>query len=408
MRAALFAVCGLLAGGSASAADFGGLVFVQGVDRVGRLTEATPPGVDASSRSVEAALLLEGEFGGLDFRLRGEAFADTETGEIDAAAVRLKELSYGRRLSDRWAVSIGLQQRTWGAGTSYQPLGFFRSRVDLADPFDSAGRIEGLPMAVLTRIGERISFEAIVSEPFAAQDEAQRLNGRQAAVKISGDVLSGLNLALIARKRAGADPGVGLSATYVTGNVEVHGDAYFGAPDAEYGFVGFSEPAALRRSPPFALRAGAPARLRTVIGATWTPTPNWTLSLDWVHRSDAPSPRAWSAFVDGVKLHRAALSGPEGGLAFQNLIWDLAAVAAPRRDDLFFMGQRQFGRIGVNASVLLALDDGGVLANAGAIAPLPRRVTLGLAASVFRGPAESRFGLVPIDSAVRISLSRSF
>ena len=400
----------LAAPAAASAADVGGFVLVKAGATQGR--DDAPlslPGVDFDSRSLETAAVVDGHIRGLRFRLRAEAFGDPQSGWPDRSDIRLKELSYGWRLDEAWSLSIGKQQRAWGSALSAQPLGFFRSDTDLTDTLDSEGRIEGLPMVVATRLGEKVNFEAIISDPLSDSDPLKTLNNRQIAVRLSGDPAPRLNASLILRQRSGAPLGVGGSATYAAGAIELHADAFYGPPQARYVYAGFSDPTpVLHTGNPFILEKHGPASLRTVIGVTWTPTQELGFQAEWSLRGDGVTGDDWNRYLAGLDLHRAALATPRFGQGFQNLAWDLSAARAGRTDHLLAMASltRQTSSYRILTSVSLA--DGSAFTSLSAGWTLPYRINLSLGLSAFSGGARTELGVIPIKGSAYVSLSRAF
>lgn len=408
---ALVVAAGFLAAPvAASAADVGGFVLVKAGATQGR--DDAPlslPGVDFDSRALETAAVVDGHIRGLRFRLRAEAFGDPQSGWPDRSDIRLKELSYGWRLNPAWSLSIGKQQRAWGSALSAQPLGFFRFDTDLTDTLDSEGRIEGLPMVVATRLGEKLNFEAIVSDPLSNDDPLKTLNNRQVAIRLSGDPAPRLNASLILRQRSGAPLGVGGSATYAVGAVEVHVDAFYGPPQARYVYAGFSDPApVLHAGNPFMLEKSGPASLRTVVGFTWTPTQEIGFQAEWSHRGDGVSGGDWDRYLAGLDLHRATLATPRFGQGFQNLAWDLTASRTGRSDHLLVMASltRQTSSYRILSTVSLA--DGSAFTSLSAGWTLPYRVNLGLGLTAFSGGSRTELGVIPIRGSAYVSLSRAF
>ncbi|MEJ0023356.1 MAG: hypothetical protein WDN76_07905 [Alphaproteobacteria bacterium] len=320
MRNAAFLLClsaSVVSPHAAAAADDGAQVFIKGAATQSASSPLSLPGADLSTQSGEAALLLDGDRGGLRYRVRAEGFA--RSGGAPDFDVGLKELSYGRRLNDEWSVSLGKQVRSWDSGLSFQPLGFFRKGLDIADPFDSEGRVEGLPMLVVTRLGARANVEAVVSEPFS--DSLKAANERQWAVRISGDPAPTINAALILRQRQHADPGVGASASWAAGRLQVHADTFYGAAPVGISYLSLRQTPRLYTARPIIERNDRKAVLDAVLGLTWTATDYVELTAEWTHRGGGASDSDWSRLLDQIDFHRSALTGPSLSLAFANLAW---------------------------------------------------------------------------------------
>lgn len=411
MRRFLIAFClAGLAPVGAQASDFGGLVLVKGVVQEGRDAGLALPGVDFDARTIETAAVFEGSNGGLRYRLRAEAFGSAEAGWPAKSDVRLKELSYGRRINEAWSYSVGVQQRSWDSSLAYAPLGFFRARTDLSDPFDSEARQEGLPMIVVTRLGHKVNMEAIVSERLSRGTQADRLNGRQAALRISGDPLPGVNAALVVRQRAGARAGVGASATYQVGAVEIHADAFYGPAQAGYAYRGFTDLAPqFYVSDPFPLVKAGPSTLRSGVGMTWTPTDSLTIRTEWSHRDDGLSANDWARYRTAIAVHRAALAGPGFGKGFQNLAYDLTALrSVAQRDQVFVMASFEHAKITYSASRLTGMDDQSSVTNLSVGGLLAYKVNFNVGVSAFSGELGTQFGLLPIKGSAFATLGRPF
>ncbi|HWA22036.1 MAG TPA: hypothetical protein VG735_06540, partial [Caulobacterales bacterium] len=288
MRRAAFLVClgaGLLTlpAEAEETQSFGGLLLLKATG-----TEAAPsllavPGADYSTRSGEAAVLADGDAKGLRYRIRGEAFA--YSGRETEWAVKIKELAYGRRLDETWSVSIGKQVRSWDSGLAYQPLGFFRKGLDLADPFDSEGRVEGLPMLIVTRLGARVNLEGVVSAPLSGSS-ATSANERQWAVRLSGDITPSINAAWIVRQREHAPPGVGASANWARDRLQLHADAFYGPPQVRLTARSVRETPRLYTERPTLLQDQRQAVLDAVAGLTWTATDYLEINAEWIHRGE--------------------------------------------------------------------------------------------------------------------------
>lgn len=407
MRGLIFAVA-LLSASPAAAADIGALVGGKAYLPQGRDSLLALPGVDFGQETAEAFAVVDGAASGFRVRVRAEAIGAAASGWPGRASVRLKELSWSRPIGETWSLSAGKQLRSWDSGLAGQPLGFFHSGPDLLDPMDAEGRIPGLPMVVVTHLGERINAEALVSAPVGRASVLERLNRRQIALRVSGEPISGLNTALILRQREGTAPGAGFSISYGFGEVELHADGYYGAPEAAYVYAGLFDPApVLHTASPFSLRAKGPASLRTVAGLTWSLTDRVSLSAEWSHDPSRASQAEWSRYLAGVDFHRAALTGPQAGLAFGNLAWDLGG--RPGRPDQIYAGVKVGGdNLGYGISVLLVPADGSGVVNASLSWPIVRRTTLNVGLSALFGGTRSNFGVLPQKGSAQVSLTRAF
>ncbi|HEX8602751.1 MAG TPA: hypothetical protein VF774_08905, partial [Pseudoduganella sp.] len=298
---AMLLCCAVLAG-SALAADDGvhGYALASLTQTHARSTAANPDKLfDAGGGSAELALGLEGSAGGLRWRARLTLDGERGSSWPGRRGIELQELHYGWRLGERWHVSAGQQLLTWDNGLAYQPLGFFKSsRTDLRDVFDTEGRSQGLPMAVATHLGDSVTTELVASVANPGGERAGRLNARQLAVRWSGEPLPGLNTAFMLRKRDGARLGAGISASYGVDEITLRGDAYYGPAEARTFPLGLFDGIARLFTPPpaFTFDPGHAYKLRSVLGATWTPLRGVALHGEWIHHGDGLSGGAWRRY----------------------------------------------------------------------------------------------------------------
>lgn len=400
--------------GLARNVQLGGFVFAEATHREARDTPVNPGDLfDLSSDLFEAAVLVEGEAAGFTWRARADAIG---TGDDwpERTRVRLQELSYQRRIGERWSVSIGKQERSWDTGLAFRPLGFFRSRPDLRDILDREGRQEGLPLVSATYVDDRFIVEAVASDDvFGDVDDG--IEARQWAARLSGQ-LGKLDASLVVRQAAGQRPGIGGSASYAAGAVELHFDAY-GGPRARRRVhrgalesSGNGVAAELYASDPFMLvRGGHGTVLSSVIGATWAPSGKLSLGAEYIHQGSGFSTRQWSNYLDLVADHRAALDTPSRGLAIANLAYDLDVLrGAVRRDYLFLRGATSWKDFSISVSAFTGLADASALLNGTVTRKLGRKAEAVLTVSGFVGRDNAEFGLVPFGTIVSLSLRRSF
>lgn len=396
----------------------GGFAFLEATHREAKATPVNPDDLfNLSSDAFEAAALVEGDAAGFAWRVRAESFG---TGDRwpDRTRLRLQELSYQRRIGERLSVSVGKQERSWDSGLAFRPLGFFRTNPDLRDITDSEGRQEGLPLISVTYVGDQFVAEAVVSDDlFGDIDNA--IEARQWAARLSGQ-LGKLDASLVVRAAAGQRPGVGGSATYAEGAVEVHVDAYVGPSRrrrTHRGLIGTGGqdvadrlPAEPGASDPFVLDPGGRGSvLNGVVGVTWAPSSDLSLSAEYIHQDSGFSGRRWSAYLDLVASHRAALDTPAGGLAIANLAYDLGVLSGSvRRDYLFVLGRGSWKGIGMSASAFAGLADGSASLTASMSGKLSEHASAALTVTRLVGDRGSEFGLVPFGTIVSLSLRRSF
>jgi hypothetical protein len=384
--------------------NIGGLALLKATGTEAASSLLSLPGADYSTRSGEAAILADGDAKGVRYRIRGEAFA--YSGRETEWAVKIKELAYGRRLNEAWSVSIGKQVRSWDSGLAYQPLGFFRKGLDLADPFDSEGRVEGLPMLVVTRLGSRANLEGVVSAPLSGSS-ATSANERQWAVRLSGDITPSINAAWIVRQRDHAAPGVGASANWARDRLQLHADVFYGPPPVRLTSRSLHETPRLYTERPTLLQDQRKAVLDAVAGLTWTATDYFEIDAEWIHRGEGAAKTEWLSFLDQVDYHRGALSGAQAPLALANLAWDLSSIPA-RRDHLFVMMRLPIGRATYSLSSFFTVADASSIINARASWLLTHHTSVNLGVTAYTGANRSEFGLLPLRGAAFVSLSQPF
>jgi hypothetical protein len=120
----------------------------------------------------------------------------------------LQELNRVFQVNENLNLSIG--KRLYSLDQSYigQPLGFFQKQVDLSDPTDSAGRSEGLPMAVLSWADEKTSLTAVYSNDFKSDQDGFNRGLRQWLLRY-GYEMPNASISLVVRDATGESIGYG-------------------------------------------------------------------------------------------------------------------------------------------------------------------------------------------------------
>ena len=406
-KAALLFCLAAFVPASQAAAQTGGFVLVREAVSDGNDAASTGNGViDTSDAASEAAILLEGREGGLEWRVRGQVTGSTSDFPEDAK-IRLTALSYGQNLTERVYASIGKQQQLWGAGLSYQPLGFFRTQTNLRDPTDAEGRAEGLPMIYLSRLGDPLTLEAIYADELRGRVDGQKT--RQWAVRTSGQA-GRLDASAIMRQRFGNKVGFGGSGTFAVTVFNIYGDFYYGPPERRRRVDDRIVQPIADFSDALPLQNGMSRRASYVVGVTYTPTSRLAFTSELVRRGEGLNSRQWNAFVAGLEDSASSLDGRDAPAAFAFLGNGLQLLSdGPARRDYFFQRASWTGRTttaGLNAT--FGLDDGGVaLTGSFGWSISPR---FGLTASVtgFFGSNQSEYGLSPVKTVASLSLRRSF
>jgi len=403
--------CGLLVVGLAIAApshaQSGGFVLVRGVAVEGARVASTGFGaIDTSRTTLEEALFLEGHRSGLDWRLRAQA-----TGKAKdfpgSASIRINTLSYGRGITEAIYLSVGKQQRLWGAGVAYQPLGFFRTQTNLRDPTDAEGRGEGLPMIHVTRLGETLTLEGVLSDDLRRQRRGEPPL-RQWAVRASGQI-GKIDGSVILRQRLGSPMGIGASATWAGEAVSSYGDFYVGPPERRRAAGGDAAIAPEVGMPVFSRRAQA-RQVSSAIGVTFTPAAQLSLTAEWQHKGEGLSDADWREVVAGLRDAAAGLRTPDAAAAYLQLARTLPLLSSSgaRRDYLF--GRAAFaGRlVSLGLNTTLGVADGSAAITLTCGYSLAPRLNVSIAGTRFVGGPASEFGLSPVRSVVSLALRRSF
>lgn len=381
-----------------------------------RATAANPDNLfDTGSGAGELALGLEGAVGGVRWRARLTLDGERNDGWPAGRNLRLQELHYGWRWGERWHFSAGQQLLSWDSGLSFQPLGFFKSsQTDLRDVFDTEGRSQGLPMLVATRLGDTVTTDLVASTANPGNDRVERSNARQLAVRWSAELTPGLNAALMLRKRDGARVGAGVSSSYGVDEVTLRADAYYGPAEARRFPAGLLDGPARLYLPPLAFSddPGHAYRLRSVIGATWTPRRALALYGEWVHHGDGLSGGQWKLYQQQLALHGAALNGPYHGAAVGNLGTDLSllgsAPAGVRRDYVYLRAELGQGDATWYLSTFAGVADGSAVTTLSKSWQLRDHLTLKADLSAFTGSAGSEFGLTPYRYQAHLVLLQTF
>jgi hypothetical protein len=392
----------------------GGFVFVQATHRDARDSLVNPDDLfRLSSDQLETAVLVEGDVKGLSWRLRGEAIGDLADWP-QRTKIRIQELAYQRKHGERWSFSIGKQERSWDSGLAFRPLGFFRTRPDIRDPTDREGRQQGLPLVSATYIGDHITAEIVASDDVLGGLDDE-IEARQWAARISGQV-GKLDASLVVRQAAGQRPGIGTSLTYAVGSIELHGDAYVGPRSRmrrHRGLLGSDaeQPHGdLYLSDPFFIDRGRRSTiLNSVVGITWAPLESLAVTAEYIHQGGGFSDKRWSAYLDLIATHRAALDTRFRGLAIANLAYDLNVLRGMvRRDYVYIRAAGAWQGFNVSGSAFAGLADGGAVLTATLSHKLGAKVEAQLSVTTFAGRSRSEFGLVPFGTVARFSLRRPF
>ena len=388
-------------------AQIGGFVLARGGMTEGSKAASTGYGaIDTSGTSSEFALFVEGKLEGFEWRVRAQVAGRTEDFP-GKPGVRINSLSYRHKLTDRLQVSVGKQQRVWGSGLSYQPIGFFRTETDLRDPTDSEGRAEGLPLVEATWLGDLLTTEVVYSDDLASVGD-RRL--RQWAVR-TGAQIGKIDASVLARGRRGAPAGLGASANWASNAWVAYGDAFYGP--LERGRLDADRPlsivAGVEHPSGTLPKEERARRVNAVVGLTFTPSAPWALSAEWQHRGNGLTAHRWRGLVDTVTAAAERLRTSDAGAAYRDILLYLPLLSggAARRDYVF--GRVAFSKSLFSAALngTVGVADGSAIITATSSYALSPLLTVSLAATRFMGNDREEFGLSPVSQIVSVSLRRS-
>ncbi|MET3135150.1 hypothetical protein AAKU55_005453 [Oxalobacteraceae bacterium GrIS 1.11] len=179
-----------------------------------------------ASGQIDFAALLEGETGGVSWRLRAEAARPS--GRATASSAVVQELNRVFQVGENSTLSLG--KRIYSMDQSYvnQPLGFFQKRTDLADPTDSLGNSEGLPMVLLSWVGKSASAAALYSKDVESGADGYNRGVEQSLLKF-GYEFERVSTALIVRRASGESTGWGATVSGAAGEALSYYGSYYAA-----------------------------------------------------------------------------------------------------------------------------------------------------------------------------------
>jgi hypothetical protein len=176
--------------------------------------------------------LAEGRIKDVSWRLRGELERTEAPGHQSHASLRLQELNRVFDLGAGTTLSVGKRIYSIDQAYANQPLGFFQTRTDLADPTDSLAMSEGLPMAVLSWVGQRASIAALYSKDKSSHADGLNRGIEQSVLKF-GYEFDGVSSAVILRRAGGESNGVGATVSATAGAAWSYYGSYYQARGTE-------------------------------------------------------------------------------------------------------------------------------------------------------------------------------
>lgn len=390
---------------AALADTIGGFVFVKEVSARAHASALNPGGMFASNYVGEDFVgMLSGSWHKIAFRFRGEMVANYP-GHSNKASIQ--ELYYPFPISDRWTVTVGKQVRSWDTGLSYQPLGFFRTQLEITDPFDEESRISGLPLVAVTYLGDTWNLEAVASGRTGSTRLARAV-GLQWAVRLSRDFANGLNTAAVLRQHEGAPPGVGFSLSYGVGALELHADTYFRSP-ANLNDTALSDPnPQFFVDNPVSVRLGGPYRISSAIGFTWTPEVAISVYGEWDHKGEGLSAQQWHRYQSLIAFHTAGFG--KSPLAFVNFAEDalILGTNGSRRDYSFLMISYTSGLDTTSLSTYVDMADGSAISTLSVEVPVYQNWQIVARLTAVSGSKASDFGAIPYREFGSLRLTYSF
>lgn len=366
-----------------------------------------------AERSSSLALLLEGAYRGTTFRMRTQVSGTPGAPSGPKKKLVLQELARSFQLDDNVTLSIG--KRLFSLDQSYvgQPLGFFQKQVDLTDPMDSAGRAEGLPMAVLSWANESASLTGIYSNDFGAAPDGFNRGIRQWLVRY-GHELPNASVSVVVRRASGESLGFGgtFSSTLAP-YASVYGSFYTakGTPRPTLAQSAVerprivADPSAL--AGPFRSGDGI-AYPRAAAGVIFTPRDLPKLQLEYIYDRRGQSDEQFGK-TTGLLRHLDGQPGP-GALVNANkaVVASLLQRRGARRHYLSLNADHAIDAFSASVGVYVGLADGSGTAYASSGYLIGKRTSISLSAVKTYGRPETEFALSPVASVYSARLKYSF
>ncbi len=356
-----------------------------------------------SSRADTFGVVARGEIAKITWRasIRAQVKQDSSKTSSD---FRLNELNRVFTLGEYCSSSVGKRVLFWDVGYLRQPVGFFQTLPVLNDLNDIEGRVEGVPLLLLScDAGQNWSVSAVVS---GAQDsqrnspQATRVP-RQAALRISGQH-DNLAFAAILRHADGQRSGLGATMTSTLGErVGWYASAYVQRGSARSVHAGLSEPYMFWRTDPYLRRNDNSIYPQWLLGATWNITDWLELRTEWAHDRNGLSDEEWRRWLALTRFHqRGAEFGVPAAAIAGNLLWDLQTLTSGARRNyaLLSMSAKQ-GDWSGSVNAVINADDRSHLTLMNVDYRLSKTARLSIGASFFAGRQDSEYRLSPQRSA---------
>ncbi|MFL6631727.1 MAG: hypothetical protein ACJ8HJ_05360 [Massilia sp.] len=401
---------------AAVAADdwLGGFVMGDHVDTTPRTDAVNRDNfLGIADRSSSVALLLEGAFQGTTFRVRSQVSDTSGAQPATKKKVVLQELARTFQLDENVTLSVG--KRLFSLDQSYvgQPLGFFQKQVDLSDPTDSAGRAEGLPMAVLSWANETTSLTGIYSDDFGVAPDGYNRGIRQWLVRY-GYEMPNASLSLVVRRASSESLGFGgtFSAT-LADYASVYGSFYTARgtarPVLAQSIVDHPRVATNPSTLVGSFRADDDvAYPRAAVGFIVTPRDLPKLQVEYIHDRRGQSDAQFGKTI-GLLHYLDSQPGPVGLVgANKAAIASILQTRGARRRYLSVNVDHTIDAFSAGAGVYASLADRSGTAYASAGYLIGSHTSLSLSAVRMYGRHDTEFALSPVASVVSVRLKYTF
>ncbi len=361
-----------------------------------------------ASEQLHLAGLLEGRWQEVSWRLRLETEHNRQDGQHSRS--RVQELNRVFTLSEGTSVSVGKRQYSLDQSYVLQPLGFFQKRTDLADPTDSLGQSEGVPMLLFSWVGRRASLAAVYSKDFENPPDGFNRGVEQSLLKL-GYEWDGLSAAILLRRASGESTGVGATLSGTLGeSFSYYGSVYHArgtprpiAPE----LVGEARQSPVQTLDSVRANDGEPYP-RAAIGVIFTPRELPRFQLEYAYDRRGLSDAQYRHYLELIDRD----AGPQQpALLTQANRATLAQMLIPqgmRRHYLSLSATQTLAGCDLTAGVYTGLADGSQTWYASLEAPLSAHLRFGLAATRQAGGARSERGLSPVAGTLAIRLRGLF
>jgi hypothetical protein len=368
------------------------------------------------SATADAALLLEGQYADISFRVRGQHSREFDDGHSHRNKVTLQELNKIFHLTDDLTLSVG--KRLLSLDQSYigQPLGFFQKQTDLADPTDSAGRAEGLPMLVLSWADKRAALTAVYSDDLGAERDGFNRGIRQWLLR-AGYEFRNLGVSIVTRRASGESTGFGgtFSAT-LSDDASVYGSFYTARGTLRPGFSrSLLDRPRLVANPrevfgSYRARDGVEYP-RAALGAIYTPKDLPKVQLELIYDRRGLSNDDYDRYLDLLEFHESARNAAvPAGVVDLNLALDSLILQSrgARRTYASLNIDHSVDNFNFGGGAYVGLADRSATYYASIAYTFGKGVSGLVSGAATRGRRNGEFGLGPVANIVSAHLKVAF